>query len=88
MSVTAAVSTQPPEVGVAYDIIVRFPSKELADRFCGQMSDGFGEGFCDFSAYRQVPNTTGTRKEHFEEVHEGERRVYFVTDIFEPGSGY
>lgn len=32
-----------------HDIIVRFPSKEMADYFCGQMSDGFGEGFCDFT---------------------------------------
>jgi hypothetical protein len=32
-----------------YQIIVEFPSKKLGEEFCGQMSDGFGEGLCDFS---------------------------------------
>ena len=31
-----------------FEIIVRFPNKELAEKFCGQMSDGFGEDFCNF----------------------------------------
>lgn len=40
---------------MAYDIIVRFPSKEMADEFCSQMSDGFGEGLCDFSFWERTP---------------------------------
>lgn len=34
---------------MAFQIVIEFPTKELADEFCGQMSDGFGEGLCDFS---------------------------------------
>lgn len=49
-----------------YDIIVRFPTKKLADEFCGQMSDGFGEGFCDFSYYRQKEGTTGRKNSDYE----------------------
>jgi hypothetical protein len=69
-----------------YDIIVRFPTKKLADEFCGQMSDGFGEGFCDFSYYRQKEGTTGRKNSDYEEVTssapEG-TKVYFVDRIFE-----
>jgi len=53
---------------MAYDIIVRFPSKKLADKFCSQMSDGFGEGFCDFSSWSKKPGTTGTEVSDFEKV--------------------
>lgn len=31
------------------EIIVRFPNEEIADKFIGQMMDGFGEGMCDFT---------------------------------------
>lgn len=51
-----------------YDIVVRFPNKELADAFCGQLSDGFGEGLCDFSFWRQKEGTDGTKQAHFEKV--------------------
>lgn len=51
-----------------YDIIVRFPSKEVADEFCGQMCDGFGEGFCDFNPWRQKPGTTGKEHSDFEKI--------------------
>lgn len=67
-----------------HDIIVRFPTKELADEFCGQMSDGFGEGLSDFSFHRRVPGTDGTKQEHYERVKssapEG-TEVYFVNSI-------
>jgi hypothetical protein len=69
-----------------YDIIVRFPTKKLADEFCGQMSDGFGEGFCSFEHYRQKEGTTGKKNSDYEKVTssapEG-TRVYFVDRIFE-----
>ena len=64
-----------------YDIIVRFPTKKLADEFCGQMSDGFGEGLCDFSFWERVPGTDGTKKEHFRKAVEGDKPVYFVNSI-------
>ena len=75
---------------MSYDIVVRFPSKKLADEFCGQMSDGFGEGYCDFSFWRLKEGTDGKKKEDFEKVTtaEGEipagTRVFFVKSIFLP----
>ena len=66
-----------------HDIIVRFPNKEVADEFCAQMSDGFGEGFCDFTQWRQKPGTDGTSNEHFEKVVRDGKQVYFVKEIFE-----
>ena len=67
-----------------YDIIVRFPNKELAEAFCGQMSDGFGEGFCDFSFHRRLPNTDGTKNEHYEKVKSSDGTpVFFVNEIFD-----
>ena len=68
---------------MSYDIIVRFPNKEVADEFAGQMSDGFGEGFCDFSHHRQKPGTTGKKRGDYEEVTEDGKRVYFVDKLFE-----
>ena len=53
---------------MSYDIVVRFPDKELADKFAGQMSDGAGEGLCDFRAWQQKPGTTGKLHEDFEKV--------------------
>lgn len=67
-----------------YRIVVEFPNKELADKFCGQMSDGFGEGFCDFSFHRQIPGTNGKENSHYERVKdETGKDVYFVKEIFE-----
>lgn len=43
----------------------------------GQMSDGFGEGFCDFSFHRQLPNTDGTKNEHYERVKQEYKGVTF-----------
>ena len=68
---------------MSYDIIVRFPSKKLADEFCGQMSDGFGEGFCDFSFWLQKPGTTGRKKSDFEKITEDGKDVFFVNSIKE-----
>jgi hypothetical protein len=69
---------------MSYDIVVRFPNKEVADEFCGQMSDGFGEGLCDFSFHKQKEGTDGTENSHYEEVYDGENgtRVYFVNEVF------
>lgn len=67
-----------------YDIIVRFPSKEMADEFCGQMSDGFGEGLCDFTGSRQKPGTTGKKNSDFERITDSAPEgtpVYFVNWI-------
>ena len=66
---------------MSYDITVRFPSKALADEFCGQMSDGFGENFCDFSFWLKKPGATGRQREDFEKVHDGDKEVYFVNWI-------
>ena len=66
-----------------YDIIVRFPSKEVADEFMGQMSDGFGEGFCDFSLSKQKEGTDGKKNEHYERIVEDGKPVCFVKEIFE-----
>ena len=66
-----------------HQIIIEFPTKKLADEFCGQMSDGFGENFCDFSFWRQKTNTDGTKNEHYEKVQDGNRRIYYVNSIFE-----
>lgn len=68
-----------------HQIVIEFPSKKLMKEFCAQMSDGWGEGFCDFSFYRQIEGTDGTKREHFFRVtDESGRDVYFVDDVFEP----
>ena len=64
-----------------HDIIVRFPSKEMADYFCGQMSDGYGEGFCNFTRWTRKCDTDGKRPEDYEETFEEEKQVYFVTYV-------
>ena len=66
-----------------FDIIVRFESEKVADEWCGQMSDGFGEGYCDFSFWRQKPGTDGKKKEDFEKVVEGGKPVYFMNRLFD-----
>ena len=70
-----------------YDIVIRFPSKALANKFCGQMSDGVGEGFCDFSFWHKKEGTDGTKKEHFEKVVTNavapNTPVYFVNSMEE-----
>jgi hypothetical protein len=70
---------------MSYDVIVRFPTKELADEWCGQMSDGFGENLCDFSYWEQIQGTDGTRSEHFRKVTSAAPEgtpVFFVNEIF------
>ena len=67
-----------------FQIVVEFPTKKLAKEFCGQMSDGFGEGFCDFSFHKQIEGTDGSKREHFTEVYdEHGRHIYFVNYIEE-----
>ena len=74
---------------MSYDIVVRFEDKKTADEFCGQMSDGFGEGFCDFSFWLQKEGTNGKHKDDFVKVVTKENEVpagtevYFVKSIFE-----
>lgn len=71
---------------MSYDIIVRFPNKKLADEFCGQMSDGFGEGLCDFSFWQQKPGTTGKKNSDFVKVTSSAPEgtpVFFVNSITE-----
>lgn len=46
---------------MSYDIVVRFKNKEDADYWCGQMSDGFGEGFCNFSYWSPKRLRDGSR---------------------------
>ena len=71
---------------MSYDIIVRFPSKKMAEEFCGQMSDGFGEGFCNFSHHRQKKGTDGTKNSHYKKITSSApdgTPVYFVDSIEE-----
>lgn len=71
-----------------YDIIVRFPNKEVADAFCGQCSDGFGENYCDFSYSRKKAGTDGTKPEHWERVKDSAPEgtpVFFVSRLFDCG---
>ena len=69
---------------MTYDIIVRFPNKQLADEFCGQMSDGFGEGFCNFSFWDNNPDNNIHGMANPQKVVENDVPVYFVDSIFEP----
>lgn len=69
---------------MSYDIIVRFPDKQTAEKFAGQMSDGFGENACDFSHWRQKEGTDGKKQSDFEKVVEDGKRVYFVSEVYEP----
>lgn len=53
----------------------------MADYFCTQMSDGFGEGFCDFSFWSQKPGSSGKLTEDFEKITDRAppgTPVYFV----------
>jgi len=61
-----------------YDIIVRFPDEKFAKEFCGQMSDGWGEGFCNFTPNRKKPGTDGKKNSDYERVTEDGKQVYFV----------
>ncbi len=63
---------------MSFDIIVRFPTEELAEQFCSQMSDGFGENFCDFNYSHKKEGTDGNKMEDYEQVIEDGKRVYFV----------
>ncbi len=59
----------------------------MADEFCGQMSDGFGENACDFRHAQQIAGTDGKKQEHYEKITSSAPEgtpVYFVTEIFEP----
>jgi hypothetical protein len=67
-----------------YDIIVRFPSKELADEWCSHMSDGWGENFCNFSYWRKKEGARDSKP--FEAVTSSAPEgtpVFFVTEIFD-----
>lgn len=69
---------------MAYDIIVRFPDKETADAFAAEMSDGAGEGLCDFTSWHQKPGTDGKKHEDFEHITSSAPEgtpVYFVNSI-------
>lgn len=71
---------------MSYDIIVRFPNKKLAKEFCSQMTDGFGEGFCDFSAWEKLPGTDGSKHEDWKKVTGSApdgTPVFFVNSIFD-----
>ena len=60
---------------MAYQIIIEFPNKAVANEFCGQMSDGFGENFCDFDFYKLEKGT-------YKEVHKDKKRVFFVNEVY------
>ena len=69
---------------MAFQIVVEFPNEETANHFCGQLSDGFGEKYCDFSFHRQKENTSGKNAEDWEEIYDTEgRRIYYVNKMFQ-----
>jgi hypothetical protein len=71
---------------VSYQIIVRFPDKATADAWCGQMTDGAGEGFCEFTGHRQKPGTKGNKESDFERVTDSAPKgtpVFFMHRLFE-----
>lgn len=69
-----------------YQIIVRFPNKKIADKWIGQMTDGIGEGLCDFNPWIQKPGTSGKKDSDFKQMTgsapEG-TPVFEVNEIFE-----
>lgn len=67
-----------------YDVVVRFSSKEIAEKFMMQMSDGFGEGFCDFSVWNktEINGKNEYSKLCVSEV-ETDTPVCFVNKIYE-----
>lgn len=73
---------------MSYDIIIRFPDKAVADEWCGQMSDGFGENYCDFTSWVKKIGTSGKKKNDFEKVTSSAPEgtpVFFVNEVFEDG---
>lgn len=61
-------------------ITLEFENEEDKNWFCGQMGDGFGENFCNFSFSKQLPETDGRKAEHYVRIKdELGREVYFVT---------
>ena len=63
------------------DIVVRFPTPELAREFMAGMMDGFGENACDFSWWRQKPGTSGDKREHYEHAYTAEGEIPAGTQI-------
>jgi hypothetical protein len=41
------------------EIVVKFPSKEMMEEFLGQMMDGYGESFFDFTHWHEVITPEG-----------------------------
>ena len=67
---------------MSYQIIVQFKNKESAEEFCGQMSDGFGENYCNFSHHRQLEGTEGNKPEHYvKDVGDCGRKIFYVKHI-------
>ena len=69
-----------------YDIIIRFPNKKLADHWTAQMSDGFGEEFCDLSPFEQIKGTDGSKPEHYvknlvTDANGNTTNVYFINHV-------
>lgn len=71
---------------MSYDVIVRFPSKEVAENWCAQMMDGFGESSCDFRDFRQKPETDGKKKSDYEKITDKAPEgtpVWFMNQLFD-----
>jgi len=65
-----------------YQIIIEFPNKKIADEWCGQMSDGFGEDYCDFSHWYQLPNTDDKSKNHYiKKYDEHGRQIFYINNL-------
>jgi hypothetical protein len=65
-------------------IVLEFDNEEEKNWFCGQMSDGFGENFCDFCFSKRLDGTDGTKAEHYIKIKdELDREVYFVNKFEE-----
>jgi hypothetical protein len=59
------------------EIIIRFKNQKIQDDFIGQMMDGFGENFSDFTHWHE----TGTDKFDKQYCPDG-RLICIVNEIF------
>ena len=59
------------------EIIIIFKNKELQDEFIGQMMDGIGENFCDFSHWHKENG------QYLKKYDTQNRLICTVNEIFE-----
>jgi hypothetical protein len=60
------------------EIVVRFPNEEIMKAFLGQMMDGYGESFFDFTHWHEIQNPEG--ESTFEKQYDEEGRLICTCD--------